>query len=340
MDGYYSNLLKERNRRIYAMKLKRGGRAELIRDIKQVNVIVSDTFELEDFKREAVSLSTHQLTKANPSELYRVERGKVLQIALHEVRVGDTILVTGEGFSYTTLGLQVESGQHAPIFPNRDVDGNEGYYDDYVEESWLTHAKAVEGVAYKRLLQDQFIKVDTLTEEKVRLYRNEANPATHSSLYKTLAQIIGLHDLGKLTIHWQRYIGSTDIPLAHKPWEPRATGIIQDRKHNIISALALKDVLSPFSLNIILQHHGRLYLERGQIQVRECDWVKEAEEQLRAFGWTHSALTVVKSFSVREQHVITPDKPLWGLYLYLLGVCMEADINGIKNVKRSILSKR
>lgn len=340
MNDYYKKLLTPRNRKMFALKLKRGGRNELIRDIQQVNLIATDSFEVKDFNRESVSISLGRLFKAKPEKLYRLHRGIVEEITLNEVMVGDTLLIDGRGFHYSELGLRVIENERAHSFPAMNDADVPVLYEDYIEESWLTHARAVEEVAYKRLITDQFITPELMAQDNIQLFKEEENPKTTQALYKVLSQIIGLHDLGKLTKNWQYYIGATDTPMAHRPWEPRPTSVIKNRKHNLISAHALKDVLTPFSQNVLMQHHGRVSLQRGQVQIKKSELIKETSELLNEYGWDKDFLPIVNSWEVRESDLYTPQNSCWGLYLYLLGVCMEADVNGIKQVRLSVLARK
>ncbi|MFE8096217.1 HD domain-containing protein, partial [Bacillus toyonensis] len=145
--------------------------------------------------------------------------------------------------------------------------------------------------------------------------------------------IAGIHDLGKLTTAWQKYIGYEDIPLAHMPFQPRKVGLIRGVKHNIVSALSVKPVVNKLEFNLILQHHGR-FMPSGSIQrVNSYQLIKETPCLLRELGWTEKVITKADSGEIVDANLLTPGDDDWPLFVYLLGTLMQSDIQSIKNVK-------
>lgn len=342
MGAYYEKLISHTSIRRYVMKMRRGNREELIRDINQVNVILlnKEPQTPEEFQRESVSLSLNQLRKSKSDKMYVLHKGIIQETAMSMIFAGDTIITDGSNFSYGEVGLRVVESGGAADFPELKNACEKEAFEDYVDESWLTHTKEVERVMFNSMVRDGFLTASLIEKENISFLENQQPDLNHLDTLKLVAKIGGLHDLGKLTTNWQRYIGKKDEPMAHRPYCGRAYSIIQGVKHNLISAVALKDVVTKISSNLLMQHHGRIIPDRDHLGTDACVLVPESIDLVKATGWTHGFYNKVKSSTIRSTDLLYPTDKEWGVFLYLLGTLMESDVKAIRNVRQRVKSSQ
>lgn len=312
LGEFYEKATTIKKLRLFEAKLKKGSKNDLIRSISQVTLILSDTHEQEDFDREGVSVHPSQLSKIKPEKIYILEKGRINEIQRNQAIPGDTLVITGLNCLYDAGGFRAEEGNSANEFPLAASRKKAKPFEDYVDETWLEHSKEVERMMTYHLLRDGQV-------EKSEIRR--------------LSLVAGLHDLGKLTTNWQDYIGQVDEPMAHRPWKPRNYRKIKGVKHNIVSGLALKNVLTKLELNLLLQHHGRVILCYQEERIKAYEFVPEAHEEVYKLGWVDN-IGDGKGDAVRPSDLISPGNKEWGLFLYLLGTLMKADREAIESIRK------
>ncbi len=315
LNPFYEKHLKNLNR--FKIAMRGGNRDELIRQIENINIIVSNTAIRNDFKRETVSISRSTFEKlAKQNTLYKLAKGSVIEVSESKVCNGDTILIKGIDCTYDKVGFRYYKGVIAKPFPIANQLHKGLQFEDYIEEAWIKHSIEVKNVMKETLLSDRFKSWGNKVIER----------------YSILA---GIHDLGKLTTNWQEYIGATTVPLAHNVYDPRGNHGIRDIKHNYISAIALRNTLNKLEFNLLLNHHGRVMPSGVNINLGSYELVKESEELLRKIGYKDSVKNSGGNEDILDKHLITPVDKEWVDFVYLEGSLMEADIEAIKRVKQN-----
>lgn len=314
LNPFYAKHLKSLNR--FKLAIRSGNREELIRQIENINIIVSNTATKDDFKRESVSISRNTLKKlAQVNTLYKLEKGTVVEVKENNVCSSENILINGTDCTYDEIGFRYCEEEVTDPFPISIQQNKEFSFEEYIEEPWIDHSLEVKNVVKETLLKERF---------KVWSY-------DEIERYSTLA---GVHDLGKLTTDWQRYIGAKTVPLAHNVYAPRGNYEIRDIKHNYISAVALRDKLNKLEFNLLLNHHGRIMPSGVNINLGEYEFVKEYGNLLKEVGYEESVKGSGNNEDILDRHLITPVDKEWVDFVYLEGSLMEADIEAIKRVKQ------
>ena len=298
--------------------LKKGSRDDLIRDIKNVNVIVSKTFEKEDFNRQSISIPREILNKLSKNnKLYILKRSKVESVTNKEINDNDTVVIQGQDAIYDEIGFRYKEGFISREFPFDIKIKTNQIFSDYIKEEWITHALMTKEIMKEKLIKSEF---RNYTEEEIEEY-------------STLG---GLHDLGKLNRNWQKFIGMTDKPLAHNVYEKRNSLLIQDQRHEIISALSLDDIKgNKLKFNLLINHHGRKMIGLKMITVSKYRLVKGAENLIREVGYNGKIIKSQEMIDVSYKQFITPADKEWVEFVYLEGILMESDIEAInRNIEK------
>ena len=182
---------------------------------------------------------------------------------------------------------------------------------DYIEEEWITHALMTKKIMKEKLIKSEF---RNWTQEEIEKY-------------STLG---GLHDLGKLNRNWQKFIGMIDKPLAHNVYKKRNPLLIQDQRHEIISALSLDDIKNDkLKFNLLINHHGRKMRGLQMITVSKYRLVKGCEKLIKEVGYEGKIIKSQEMIDISYKQFITPADKEWVEFVYLEGILMESDIEAI-----------
>lgn len=292
--------------------LKKGSRNDLIRDIKNVNIIVSKTLEKEDFKRQSVSIPRKTLNKLSKNnKFYILRRNKVECVTNKEIDDNETVIIEGQDALYDEIGFRYKEGFISREFPFDTNMKTNQIFADYIEEEWIYHALMTKKIMKEKLIHSEF---RNYTEEEIEEY-------------STLG---GLHDLGKLNRNWQKFIGMIDKPLAHNVYERRNPLLIQDQRHEIISALSLDDIKNDkLKFNLLINHHGRKMRGLQMITVSKYRLVKGCEKLIKEVGYEGKIIKSQEMIDISYKQFITPADKEWVEFVYLEGILMESDIEAI-----------
>lgn len=309
LNDYYERVLTPRALRRFQRKLKDGNRSDLVRDIQQVSVIVSDTAEHQDFQRESISVHATSISKGK-----RLEKGRVVE---GRPDIGDTVIIDGKDWVYDVCGFRKAEGEQCVGFPYSLQQASSIEFTDYIEESWVTHANETGKWMEETLKRDGLINKKDIAH------------------WRTVA---ALHDLGKLTTDWQSFIGGSDQNCyAHRPWEPRSSFRIKNKKHNILSGLALRSVYNRLEQNVLMGHHGRLHIGQGIIDVEATRFVSSLNHQLKQVGFDYILPNSQKSNVLTHADIIHPGDDKYTKFLYLTGVLMKSDRKAIRTIRMAFL---
>lgn len=316
LSSYYTRAVSKRrlvSPSAFNKNLQEGSRNSLIRNIDQVSIILSDSNEIEDFKRQKVSIYTNKLQHLT-DKIYILERKEVKEISASQVNIGDTILTKPNNWEYDILGLRFSKDSECVefSFSNRTSNNKFVHYDDYIEELWIEHALATKKLMKETLLSDEIIKDETEIER--------------------FSDVAALHDIGKLTENWQQYIGKTTTPLAHAPFKPRSYTVIEGLKHSHIAHTMLKSILTKEELSLIVFHHGRVVIADTPLPYNGFKLDKQTNMLLNTLGFEDIALEYGRS-KIKKMDTVNPSSENWGKFIYLLGTLIKSDINAIKYVK-------
>lgn len=310
LNPYYKSKITTKTLKKNKLNFKFCKRDLLIRSVQNVNVIVSNNFTREDFNRQSISISLSMLKKLSKNnELYIVKKNKVEKVNYNSVDIGDTVLIEGNDCIYDELGFRINEGANcSPFKMNHKT--NKKNYQDYIEESWLDHAESVKDLFSYKLRVDKFNTYIIDNIKKIAFYG-------------------GLHDIGKLDKEWQKKCNSPTTPLAHFPFVYGSKG--ECRKHDLISAYCLKDVINDkIIFNMILQHHRRFVIDdniiRGAGEWSLCD---SAKEILNEYGLSKEITCYSSDILIKDNDIITPKHKDWTTLLYLIGLFMEVEIQAI-----------
>jgi CRISPR-associated endonuclease/helicase Cas3 len=321
LNPYYRKYINERELKKQKPKLKDGNRNELIRGIENVNLIVDPNPSIESFRKDSVSIHINQLKPLSQwNTFYVLERNDIKEIPCTQVSVGDTIVIKGMGCFYDEAGFRVEEGGICKEFPESKKKKKEIIFADYKEEPWIVHAKEVRRVMKEKLEKDDF-------SDYVRKHKD------------WIAEIAGLHDIGKLDVVWQgkHWANATTVPLAHFPTRKGNPLLFKDRNHAVISAQILKPHVDFILMNMVLQHHKRYINDGTCIHLSEYELDSRYKECLDEYGF-HLPIKEVdrnRDFSY-SQDVIHPAHEDWVEFVYLVGTLMEADIEAIQNIQATL----
>lgn len=320
LDAPYANCLSDKNRLTFKRSLGDLDRNALIRNIQQISVIVSDTQTAEDFTRDAVSVHFGNEKKLRVRHPYKLESGEVKKA--ESIQIGDTILIAPESVCYDVCGFRfTEDASTCATFPQKDDKTVKTVWEDYEEEPWHVHTELV-GEIFGSLAK--------------KAQRNGRLSGTEKDL-KEWSHFAALHDLGKLTEPWQAFIGAGAVPLAHNCYRPRNNRMIQNLRHNLISAEVLKPYFSAqwakLEYNLLAQHHGRLPTNAREL-LGSYTFISDITQLV-----PHPLALKQPSLALKSKDILTPkDAELYGTFLYLEGCLMEADRLAIAVAKRRSLT--
>ena len=311
LNDFYEKHLENLNS-FKKITLRDGSRDDLIRNIENVNVIVSKTFEKEDFKRQSVSISRNTLDKLSKNnKFYILKRNKVECVKNKEIDNNETVIIQGQDALYDEIGFRYKEGFISREFPCDIKMKTNQMLSDYIEEEWITHALMTKKIMKEKLIKSEF---RNWTQEEIEKY-------------STLG---GLHDLGKLNRNWQKFIGMTDKPLAHNVYEKRNSLLIKDQRHEIISALSLDDIKdNKLKFNLLINHHGRKMRGLQMITVSKYRLVKGYEKLIKEVGYEGKITKSQEMIDISYKQFITPADKEWVEFVYLEGILMESDIEAI-----------
>lgn len=316
LNPFYEKVITNKELKKNKHDMKMNKRQNLIRDIQNINVIVSDTHNIDDFNKESISIHIESFKKiAENNNIYILHKKEIKLIKYKDIEIGDTVIIDGNSCVYDKLGFRYsEHGQcnnFTYIMQNENI-----RYTDYKYEEWISHANLVRQVAKEKLLSDKY---NTYTTENA----------------EEISMIMGLHDLGKLDELWQgkQWANADDKPLAHFPFKYGSNGaIFKDRNHAIISAYILKDYCDKIMFNVVLQHHKRQN-NRGNgdfLKIRKYKLHNKSTQVLSEYGFNRNIRLKDENVTMSYNDVIKPNNTNWDTFLYLVGVLMESDIEAIK----------
>lgn len=314
LDSVYEEIITDKNIKTNKRNMKNGSRNQLIRDIQNVNVIVSNSHNRDDFNKQSVSVHINSMKKmSNNNNIYTLDGKDVKKIRYTSVEIGDLIIIDGKDYTYDAIGFRYKEGNTCNNFVHRDK-ANRFEYTDYKLESWVNHA----------------ISVRIISEQKLKKERFSGYTTSNS---RHIANIIGLHDIGKLDVVWQgnRWAQAKDITLAHFPYRPSNGMIFKDRNHAVISAHILEDHCDNLLYNVVLQHHGRHIEKDGDfLKIHEYELHNNYKIDLLTYGFSKDIKCKGRAISIRNNSIIKPNSENWCDFVYLTGVAMESDIEAIK----------
>ncbi|WP_283705489.1 CRISPR-associated helicase Cas3' [Clostridium perfringens] len=322
LSDYYSNELTEYSIKQFKNSLKDGNSNTLIRQVETVNLIVLNDVEninKIDFYRMSVPIHIGVLEKlSKTNRIFTLDRNVVKEDKFHNFMWGGTYIINGIDCKYDLCGFRYEENCKATTF-----DFHLGFSEkhiinnyDYKEESWLIHALNVKNIFEIKLLKNNRVG---FSKEQILRY----------------SYIAGLHDLGKLTIAWQNYIGSNKVLLAHNCYGSRNVNLIKDYPHKFISAVSIREYLNDFEFNMIINHHGREISRNSNKEIKEYKFKRGTNNALKRYGFRNKLnLNKYRSkredLNIRDKDIYTPKSDDWCKLLVVVGVLMEADIEAIK----------
>lgn len=312
LNEFYEQQLKDLDS--FELTMADGSRDDLIRKIENVNIIVSNSCNKEDFKRENVSITRNVLDSLSLSnKLYKLKRGSIVEVSKNEIYNGETILIEGNDSIYDELGFRYKKQSKCIEFPVCDGNNAIQYFDEYIEEPWISHALITKKIMRNKLLNSIFKE---WTSEEIEIY----------------SVLAGLHDLGKLNRNWQKYIGATEEALAHNIYANRNRSLIKDQRHEMISGLALSEIRNDkLKFNLLINHHGRKMPNLNLITVSEYNLTREYKKLIEEVGYKGEIKKRQLNIDIKcKKELITPIDEDWVEFVYLEGLLMESDIEAIK----------
>lgn len=320
LDNYYLKNLSLEEMKKFRLAMRQGNSRELIRDIRSVNLIVVGDKEIskEDFKKEFISISLHSLKKlSTTNKVYTYDKGKIKATTIF--KFGETYLIKGNDCIYDKLGFRIEKSKICDRFKYKINNQKDIIFFDYNEETWLAHAYAVKNIMLLKL-RDNIVGFST---EEI----------------KRISFIAGLHDLGKLTTNWQKYINGGDTLLAHNKISKRNYSLIKNTPHKFVSGLSIREYLKNdtidefFEFNMLIQHHGRIIQTGACETVKNYKFKKGTRIALKKYGFKEKLNLKDNNRSFTDKHIYTPLNKEWIKFVYIMGLLMESDIGAIKHVK-------
>lgn len=113
LNPYYQKYINNKNINKNKIKLVNNKRSELIRDIRNVNIIVQDIkygLNVDMFKKENISVDIERLRNLT-NEFYILKKGIIESIKYYEIDIGDTIVISNENCIYDELGFRFEENR-------------------------------------------------------------------------------------------------------------------------------------------------------------------------------------------------------------------------------------
>lgn len=315
LDGFYEDIVTDKNIRANKRNMKNGSRSQLIRDVQNVNVIVSSSHNKDDFNKQSISVHINSIKKmADNNNMYILDKKEVKKVDYKSIKIGDLIIIDGNDYTYDKIGFRYNKESICNDFIHRNK-VNKFEYNDYKIESWVNHAISA------RLIAEQKLKREKFSEYTIDNSRH-------------IADIIGLHDIGKLDIVWQgkQWANAKDVTLAHFPYKPGNGIIFKDRNHAVISAYILEDHCDNLLYNVVLQHHGRYINKDGDfLKICEYELHDNYKTDLFTYGFKGDIKNNGNMIQIRNKDIIKPNNKKWCDFVYLAGVAMESDIEAIQS---------
>ena len=319
LNPYYKSKITTKSLKNNKLNFKFCKRDLLIRSVQNVNLIVGNNFKRAEFNRQSISINLSMLKEISKNnDLYILKKNKVEKVSYSTIDIGDTVLIEGKGCVYDELGFRIEEGVNCSPFKINNKT-NKNSFQDYIEETWLDHAESVKDLFSYKLRMDKF---NTYTINNI----------------KKIAFYAGLHDIGKLDKEWQKKCNSPTTPLAHFPFVYGGKGEV--RKHDLISAYCLKDIINDkIIFNMILQHHRRFVIDDGIIRsTGEWSLCNSTRDILNTYGLNENIIYKSNDVLIKDNDIITPKHRDWTTLLYLVGLFMEAEIEAIsENINKNKL---
>lgn len=317
-NDYYKKVLKGAKR--FRSKLVNGNSQNLIRGVNSLTVIPRDIKEVstDDFKFEGINVPLSWIK----GDVYTKVRDGVKPL---KAEIGQIAVISGENWVYDDCGFRIEKGNeaYASIYKNNVY--SQIPYSDYIDETVTEHSNLVKEQMVEVLMCDNILPKDEIVSR---------------ALYCGAG-----HDLGKLSSDWQYWIkdGNTrdKTSYAHRPFKPRMKGIdkLKNKRHNILSALMLSEQIDFIDKNVIMAHHGRIYLNDDRnTKVLRTSYVEETNRILKDLGMESIQTLEQPSYVLGKKEIIDPKHKGWAKFVYLTGALMLSDRKAIEeNLKNKHL---
>lgn len=321
LSPFYEEHLKDL-KRFSRFTMKSGNRNDLIRDIENINIIVSKSHNKEDFERCSISISRNTLKKLSINNtFYKVKGKEIIEVNERDIDSGDNIIIEGNDCIYDKVGFRFKEGFNANEFPYIDKEKSNIKFSEYIREPWIYHALATKEIMKSKLKNSNFKK---WTDEEIHRY----------------SMLAALHDLGKLNKAWQKFIGMDNEALAHNVFDKRNSALIKGAKHNLISALAIDGLINnKLEFNFIIYHHGRIMPSKTNINTKHYDMIDGYRELISKIGYEGGIIKSQSNIDILDKHLMTPSDKEWIDFIYLEGLLMESDIEAIDKVRQYELNK-
>lgn len=315
LSQFYEEHLKDL-KRFSRFTMKSGNRNDLIRDIESINIIVSKSYNKEDFERCSISISRNTIKKLSINNtFYKMQGKEVIEVTEKDIDNGDTIIIEGNDCIYDKVGFRFKEGFNTNEFPYAYKEKSDIKFSEYIREPWIYHALATKEIMEYKLKNSNFKK---WTDEEIDRY----------------SILGGLHDGGKLNKAWQKFIGMDDEPLAHNVFAKRNRTLIKNARHNLISALAIDGLINnKLEFNLIINHHGRIMPSKTNINIKHYDMVDGYDELIAKVGYKGIIMKSQSNIDILDKHLMTPSDKDWVEFIYLEGILMESDIEAIDKVR-------
>ena len=318
LNSYYEKCINAKQIKKNTINLKNNSRSQLIRDIQNINIIVCNKIEIEpeDFNREAVNVNISNLKKINGSgnDLYILTKRGIEILDCQQVQVGDTVLIKGRHCTYDKIGFRYKNNYSCDSFnliPN--ISTQQTTYKDYENEEWIYHANKVRKLVAAKIHSNNIMKYNDKEIEDIAFW-------------------LGLHDLGKLDVEWQKWAGIeyNQEPLSHFPFTTKMFRH-RNRKHSHISAYILKPFVNKVIFNVILQHHGREFCINDTIKISQYELHNKYKSILSKYGFNQDDLKASDELvTIKPNEVMDAGDKQWHEFLYLVGILMESDIDSLR----------
>jgi CRISPR-associated endonuclease/helicase Cas3 len=321
LNPFYEEYINDTSIKVNKANMINNRRDKLIRDVRNINIIVQDTSKGVDkymFNIESVSIDINNLPRLKNNEFYILERNQIKPINIKDIDIGDTLVMSNKDCIYDDLGFRISEGDTCDSFAYK-INKSDSVieYTDYKNETWLNHSNLTREVYKSKLIKYKYID-----------YINNN--------FKYICDIIGLHDLGKLDVEWVNWSGAKEEPLAHFPFTKKVFKH-KNRKHNYISAYILKNYIDNILFNVLIQHHGRVVCINDNLYIDEYKLHNRYKDLLKQYGFNQELIRVGEGLRIIPRDILNPSKDSWNIFLLLVGLMMESDIEAI-NIYHNNLS--
>lgn len=185
LNPFYEKYINDKQIKKNKRTLKKGNKKDLIRDIQNVNLIVSKSKDIKHIqKQQSISIHIDKLKKLKNNDFYIVDKKRIKKVVYNQVKIGDTVIIEGKDCVYDEIGFRIKEGEKCPPFKQYEIDANHFNFDDYINEPWLIHSKLTKNIVKQNIKSNNIFKYN----------ENEIN---------YISYILGLHDIGKLDTLWQ-----------------------------------------------------------------------------------------------------------------------------------------